>query len=232
MKNSVLTVAAIVAGIAATQAGDITGKVTITGDVPANREFAMDPNCSKLHTEKTHEMPFYVVSKDHGLKDTVVMIVASGKSKGADAAPAIIDQHGCEYMPYVSAVQTGQTITVKNSDPLLHNVHPTPREAGNVEKNVAQPIKGMKNDFVFPTAEKFLRFKCDVHQWMFAYVTVVDNPWFAVTDENGNYTIKDVPDGDYEVVAIHRKVHADLGGETKKVKVSGATKVDFALAVP
>lgn len=233
-KKSVKILATAVAALfvfQSAQAGDITGKVTVKGNVPANKTFAMDPMCGKLHKVNKHEMPFYVVSKDGGLADTVVMLQLTGKSTGASAAPAELDQVNCFYTPYVTAIQTGQTLKVKNSDPLMHNVHPTPRSAGNKEQNIAQPFKGMVNDFKFEKAEKFLRFKCDVHPWMFSYVTVADNPYIAVTDKDGNFTIKNVPDGEYTIEAIHRKVHPKLEGATQKVKVSGGAKVNFEFEV-
>ena len=76
--------------------------------------------------------------------------------------------------------------------------------------------------------ENFLRFKCDVHQWMFAWVTVVDSPYFAVTDKDGKFTIKDVPPGKYTVTALHRK--AAPTGMDKEVEVKdGTATVDFTL---
>ncbi len=120
------------------------------------------------------------------LKDVVVYIKSiTGKPADAAAPPLVMDQKGCEYGPYIAAVQTNQKIVVKNSDPVMHNVHPTPTAAGNEEKNKAQMAGGADIEFTFPAAEKFLRFKCDVHPWMFAYVTVVDNPYFAVSGKDG-----------------------------------------------
>jgi hypothetical protein len=63
-------------------------------------------------------------------------------------------------------------------------------------------------NFSFPTAESFLRFKCDVHPWMFSYVTVLDHPYFAVSGKDGSFTIKNVPPGKYTLVAMHRKAAA------------------------
>ena len=111
----------------------------------------------------------------------------TGKSTGASAEPLVIDQKGCEYTPYIAAVQTGQKIIAKNSDPVLHNIHPTPVVAGNKEENKAQMPGGGDLNFVFPSAENFLKFKCDVHPWMFAYITVVDSPYFAVSGKDGTF---------------------------------------------
>lgn len=228
---------AVVAGFAAAlqfaTAGNITGKITLKGTPPAEKEItqvATDANCGKLHTAPV-KTRFYVVGDDGGLADTVVMLKGiTGKSAGAAAAPLVVDQKGCEYIPYVAAAQTGQKIVVKNSDPLLHNVHPTPvnTAGGNKEDNKAQFAGGADLTFQFPAAENFLRFKCDVHPWMFSYITVVDHPYFAVTGKDGNFTIKDVPPGKYTVVALHRK--AAMTGVEKEIEVTAdGAKVDFTL---
>ena len=120
---------------------------------------------------------------------------------------------------------------VKNSDPVLHNVHPTPRVKGNSEYNKAQLPKGKDLDFTYNKAEKFLRFKCDVHPWMFAYVSLVDHPYFDVSGTDGSYTIKNVPPGEYVIEAIHRKAHAPkYVGLSQKITVTtdGAT-ADFVV---
>ena len=87
----------------------------------------------------------------------------------------------------------------------------------------------MKSDFVFDKPEVLVKFKCDVHPWMFAYVGVVDHPYFAVTDKDGNYKITGLPAGDYTVEAVHLKA----GSTTAKVKVGADDKKtqDFTLEV-
>jgi len=141
-----------------------------------------------------------------------------------------IDQKGCEYQPYILAVQTGQKILVKNSDPVLHNIHPTPAAPGNKEENRAQMPNGPDLPFSFPSPETFLRIKCDVHPWMFAYVCVVDSPYIGVTDKDGKYTIKNVPDGKYTMEFYHRKAAPLSAPVTAEVEVKGgAVTKDIAL---
>lgn len=220
-------------GLQVARAGDISGTVTLKGTPPPEKEITAvkeDPNCGKLHTEAV-KTRFYVKGANDGLADCYVSLKgAPAKSTGASAAPAIIDQKGCEYTPYVLGVQTGQKITVKNSDPVLHNIHPTPAVAGNKEENKAQMPNGPDLSFTFPSPEMFLRFKCDVHPWMFAYACVSDNPYFAVTDKDGKFTIKDVPDGTYTVQVFHRKAAPANAPATKEVTVKGgAVTADFSL---
>ena len=75
-----------------------------------------------------------------------------------------------------------------------------------------------------------MKFNCDVHPWMFAWVTVVDNPYFAVTDKSGKFTIKNVPPGKYKIAALHRKAAPTGMEKDVEVKDSGAS-VDFTLEV-
>lgn len=224
------TAAALLALAPRAQAADIYGTITYKGAPPPEVNIVPlknDPHCGPLHPEMptTH---FYVVGPNGGLGDVVVSVQGvSGKSKGAAAPALVIEQKGCEYLPYVAACQTGQPITVKNLDPVLHNVHVTPEKAGNQERNQAQMPKGPDLTFTFNAPEEFLRFKCDVHPWMFAYVSVFDHPYFAVSDRQGSYRIKDVPPGQYTVLAAHRKA----GNQDQKVEVGTKdVRLDFTFA--
>jgi len=231
MSPRFLIIPTLLAGLSAASAADVTGKVTLKGTPPPEKDntaLANDANCSKFHTGPV-KTQFYVVGADGGLKDVVVKVTnVTGKSTGESAAPAVLDQKGCEYAPYIIAIQTNQKLLVKNSDPTLHNVHPTPTATGNKEVNKAQMAGAPDLTFTFPTAEDFLRFKCDVHPWMFGYVTVVDNPYFAVTDKDGNFKISNLPPGKYKIEASHRKA----GKSEQEVEVKdGGAKQDFTLEV-
>ncbi len=211
-------------------AGDITGTITLKGTPPKEKEITPlkeDPNCGKLHSEMptTH---FYVVGANGALADVVVSVEgASGKSTGASAPTVTLDQKGCEYVPQILAVQTGQKIEVKNSDPVLHNVHAQPTVSGNSEENKAQMPGGAPLLFSFSKPEMFMKFKCDVHPWMFAWVSVFDHPYFAVSGKDGTYKISNVPAGKYKVTAAHRKA----GTTTQEIEVKDGepAKLDFAL---
>jgi len=227
-----LIVPALAAGLQTVLAGDITGTITLNGTPPepAIIDMANFAACSAQHAEPVKTM-FYVVGPNKGLKDVVVVVKdITGKSAGASAEPLVLDQKGCEYIPYVSAVQTGQKIVIKNSDPTLHNVHIMPAAEGNSSraKNLAQS-QGDSFDWSFPAPEEFLKIKCDVHAWMFSYVTVVDSPYFAVTGKDGSFKIANVPPGKHTIEIMHRKA----GKITKDVEVAdGSVTVDAALEVP
>jgi len=224
-------VSALAAALQVASAADINGIVTLKGTPPKEKEITPvmeDANCSKLHTT-VPTTRFYVAGPKGELADVVVSVQGiSGKSTGASAPPVVMDQKGCEYIPSILAVQTDQKLVVKNSDPVLHNVHNVPGEgSGNKEKNEAQLPNGADLTFSFSKPENFLKFKCDVHQWMFAWVSIFDHPYFAVSAKDGSFKIANVPPGKYKLQAAHRK--AGTVTQDIEVKEGEPAKVDFTL---
>ena len=223
-------------------AADITGTVTLNGTPPAERPITplnADAVCGKLHPGPV-STEFYVVGANKELADVIVMLKGvPAKAADASTPPAIMNQQGCMYVPQIVALQAGQKLVVKNSDPAtvpMHNVHINPTAAANVEASngkmsLPQMSGGADINYTFPAGENFLKFQCDVHPWMFAWVTVVDNPYFAVTGKDGKFTIKNVPAGKYKIVALHRKASPTGMEKDVEVKDSGAT-ADFTLEVP
>jgi plastocyanin len=231
--SAFLLITGVATAVQVASAGDITGKVTLSGTPPPEKAITPlkdDVTCGKFHAEAPMTR-FFVVGPNKELADVVVMLKGvTGKSTGASAAPAVLDQKGCEYVPQILAIQTGQKLMVKNSDPALHNVHTTPTASGNKEANHAQMAGAPELPFTFSAPENFLRFKCDVHPWMFAWVTVVDSPYFAVTGKDGTFKISNVPAGKYTVTALHRK--GAPNGVDKEIEVKdGAATVDFTIEV-
>lgn len=220
MKIKLLLLAALALPLIAS-AGDVTGNITLKGTPPKEKDITPlkeDPNCGKFHSA----MPttrFYVTGSGGQLADVVVYLEGvQAKSGGAAASPTVLDQKSCVYVPQILAVQTGQKIQVKNSDPVLHNVHAQPAVSGNKESNNAQMPNGADITLSFDKPELFLKFKCDVHPWMFAWISVFDHPFFSVSDKDGAFKIANVPPGKYTLVAEHRKA----GKVTQPIEVTDA----------
>ncbi|MGA2175728.1 MAG: carboxypeptidase regulatory-like domain-containing protein [Verrucomicrobiota bacterium] len=233
-----LTVAALAGSLPSAVAGDVTGKVTLKGTPPAEKPIAFDDTCSKLQPTVTTTR-HYVVGKDGGLANVFVYISKGleGKKFTAPTEAVEVDQQGCNYQPYVSGAMVGQPLRIKNSDPIMHNIHALPKAEGNTEFNFAQPNQGDVNDTKWTSSikspEVMVKVKCDVHPWMFAYVGVVDHPYFAVTDKDGNFKIANVPAGKYTLTAYHLKAHGAKPGETQEITVAdGAVTANFTVAVP
>jgi plastocyanin len=229
-KTLALCALAALAAAGSVPAADLSGTVTLKGTPPKEKEitpFKDDATCSKL--SDTPSTRFYVVGPKGEFADVVISVQGvSGKSAGATAEPVVMDQKNCLYVPQILAVQTGQKILVKNSDPVMHNVHDQPATgSGNDEKNQAQLPGGADLTFSFPKPEMFLKFKCDVHTWMFAWVSVFDHPYFTISAKDGTFTIKNVPPGKYTVQAAHRK--AGVVTQEVEVKDGEPAKVDFTL---
>ncbi len=110
----------------------------------------------------------------------------------------------------------------------IHNVHCVPKVEGNPESNQVQMPGGADLTLAFPKPEMFITFRCDVHPWMFAWVSVFDSPYYSITDKEGKFVIKNVPPGKYTVEASHRK----LGTQTSDVEVKDSdVTVNFTFNV-
>ena len=212
-------------------AGSVMGTITLEGTAPAAETIRMnsDPACAELATETETETEYYVVGGSGGLGNVFVYVKEGLEGRNFPAAtdPVMIDQQGCRYRPHVFGIRVGQTLTIRNSDATLHNIHATP--AANAEFNMGQPIQGMEFERTFESAEVMVPFKCDVHSWMNAYVGVMDHPYFAVTGDDGGFDISELPPGDYVVEAWHE----ELGTQTQNVTVGegGTAEVSFTFTV-
>jgi hypothetical protein len=230
MKRHFLAAALVVSSVQLASAADITGKITLKGTPPAEIPLPLDANCAKARIDKPTTR-LYVVDSSGGLADTFVYIKSglTGKTFEPPKTQVVLDQKGCEYTPYVFGIQTGQQLIVKNSDPVPHNVHPTPMTAGNKESNKMQIAGAPPLAYTFDKPEVLLRFKCDIHGWMYAYAGVVDHPFYAVSGKDGTFKIANVPPGKYEIEVFHRKA----GKMTKEVTIADKTQTaDFTLSVP
>jgi Carboxypeptidase regulatory-like domain len=196
-------------------AGGISGTVTYAGpDTDTPIAMNADPVCAGLHPTPvdTNE----IAAKDGKLGNVFVYVKSGleGKTFPAPAEKREIDQIGCQYTPRVQGMQTGQTLSVKNTDATLHNVHALPTV--NQEFNSAQPQGLPPIDKVFDKQEVMVHIKCDVHPWMTAWVGVLPHPYFAVSGDDGSFSIKDLAPGKYTLEAWHEK----LGTQTQEVTVA------------
>ena len=203
-----------------TFAGNIKGKVDFKGTKPNPAEIKMtaDPNCIKIHAGKKVTSDQVVVNGNNTLRNVFVYVKKGleGKKFPVPTQKATINQNGCTYTPHVFGMMAKQSLEIINSDPTMHNIHALPKMSKQF--NIAQPKKGMKMVKTFEKPEIMVKIKCDVHNWMAAYVGVLDHPFYAVTDDQGNFEIKNLPAGEYEIEAWHEK----YGAQTMKVSVGAA----------
>jgi len=213
-------------------AGSVKGVVNFEGTAPKNEAIKMnaDPVCVKQNKDPQFQET-YLVSDDGKTLGNVFVYVKDGLGNyifDTPTTPAKIDQQNCRYHPHVFGIRVNQPLEIVNSDPTLHNIHAMPK--GNAEFNNGQPIQGMKMTHTFTAKEVMVPFKCDVHGWMNAYVGVLDHPYFATTDKDGKFELKDLPPGTYTIEAWHEK----LGPQTASVTLGQKeTKdVNFTFKAP
>ena len=226
MRKTLMTTTAIalVSGAAmwlAATAG-AQGGGTIEADVKYNgapqvEKLKVNKDTEKCGTEVTIDK--VVVGGNKGLANAVVSVPGA---KGATKTKAVLDQHGCKFVPHVVVMQPGE-IEIKNSDDILHNLHTY--STANPAINKAQPKfkKTMTEKLEKP---EFVKVTCDVHSWMLGWVAVVPGP-AGVTDKDGVTKIENVPAGKQKVEVWHET----LGKMEKEVdvKAGGVTKVSFEM---
>ncbi len=192
----------------------VSGKIMFDGVKPAPVKLPLTPECKQVHQGSEAVDQSMEVNADNTLKD-VLVYVSAGAEKWTYSTPTnevVLDQISCHYEPHVIPIMANQPLKIRNSDPFLHNIHPQPKN--NPEFNMGQPVKGMESVKMFANPEIAIPVKCDVHRWMQAYITVMKNPFYAVTGTDGSFSIK-LPAGSYTIEAWHEK----LGTQTQQVTV-------------
>jgi hypothetical protein len=212
--------------------GTVTGKIAFTGTAPAPQSIDMnaDSACARKNPNAVAET---AVIKDGKLKYVFVYIkdgqTADGKKITSFSFPVpadavTLDQNGCHYVPHVMGIQANQKFLVTNSDPTAHNVNVQGK--GNPPWNTSQPPSAPPIEQKFPRAEVIIPIKCNQHPWMKAYVGVMNSPFFAVSGEDGSFTIKGLPPGKYTLVALHEK----FGEKSMEITIAakGSATADFS----
>lgn len=206
-------------------AGSLKGTAKIEGSTlkPSRIDMSSDPNCAKAHSSPATTEDV-VIGANNGLAN-VIIYVADGLGDHTfepPTQPAVIEQKGCQYKPHVLALQANQKLDVVNSDATTHNIHPLP--TNNREWNRTQP-HGLPIEESFAREEIAIPVKCNIHPWMHGYIAVFKHPYFAVTDKDGNFDLKDLPPGTYTIKAWQEK----LGTQSQKITVgTGESKtVEF-----
>ncbi len=225
---SALVIFAACTGSAFAQGATVTGKVAFEGEAPkpAPINFGPEKQCADMHKDKMPLNEDIVVNPNNTVKGTLIYIKDGAKGQyAAPADPVTINQNGCMFVPHVAAAMAGQKGIFKNGDPVLHNI----RTDSKINKvfNIAQPIQDMETKKTFDKPEIGIRLKCDVHFWMAGYIHILANPYFAITGDDGSFTIKDLPAGTYTVGLWHEKLGTQ--DQTITVKDGEAKGISFSL---
>lgn len=238
--------------ITVTNGGTVQGVVRLKTAVPMDT-IPVTKDQQQCGTNKAQ--PAIQIGKENGLANAVVYLKGILKGKGFEQFTApVLDQMKCEFTPHIILVPPGVQLTIENSDPILHNVHtykmpdqPDPKAQGLPTLfNIALPIQGLKIPKIMEGSGKFLTL-CDAgHPWMNAYIIIMENPYYAVSDADGHFSISGVPPGTYELRVWHEgaaKVENNSNAaflksvpieQSKQISVAASktTTVNFEISFP
>jgi hypothetical protein len=189
----------------------IQGIVNFEGTAPPAKPIDMsnDPGCKGQAASEQ-------VMVDDGHLANVLVYVKDGLGNRAFDPPqqvVNIKQEGCRYVPHMAAVMTGQPVRFQDNDQTLHNIHPMPKQ--NREWNQSQMPNSQPLDKVFSNPELMIPVKCNQHPWMRMYLSVIGNPFFAVTNKDGKFSLQGLPPGTYTIAAVQEK----YGEKTQTITV-------------
>ncbi len=219
--------------VAAGGVGTFKGKVVLTGTPPLlplpliHGKGASVKDAASCSLEDVPDETL-VVAKDGSNGVANVFVYLARAPKGVELPPIPeteidYDQRSCRFIPHCISVRTGQQINVINDDGVPHNAHSYPAKQGGIN-GVINPKDRTGIQLVYERAETIpLKVACDFHTWMIGYHLPLDHPFHAVTDENGNFEIPNLPAGKYNFVVwhenagyVHRKFPVTVtGGEPK-----------------
>jgi hypothetical protein len=230
MRTAAFTISLSLFASTALATGSIQGTVKVAKPCPLPPPHQVVKDGSVCGKDAPNES--VVVDKKGGLQNVVVFLKdAKFAGKPAPIEHAALDQRQCRYFPHVQALTVGTPLSLMNNDAILHNVHAN--DTGMTVFNVAMPIKGQK--LPIPMRKPgLMKLQCDAgHTWMNGWIYVFDHPFFAVTDEAGGFTIKDVPPGDYTVELWHEPADGQGSGvrTTAKVKVADGAPAKLELSM-
>lgn len=193
--------------------GTITGTIKYAGQEIQKKKLKV--TIDKYICGDYKEDESFILSTDKGIRNAVVsLLLGPGGNGVASSQPVEVEmnQKNCVLVPHLLVVPVGGTVKFLTSDRLLHNIHS--KSKNNPPFNRAQP-KGRTIRVKFEKPE-IIRVDCDLHSWMHAWIIVADHQFYAVTDNQGSFVLKNVPLGSYTLQVWHES----LGTITKKVSIT------------
>jgi plastocyanin len=207
--------------------GNLKGRFIYDGAAPAPKALTIDKD-QQVCGNKGLVDESLLVGPNGGLANVAIWIKSKVKAhpdydKTADAT-VVLDNKGCRFEPHVAAVRVGQTLQIKNSDPVAHNTN----IAGRFLQTNPLIAAGSTSDVKVEAAENVpAMVSCNIHPWMKARVVLKSSPYVAVSGKDGSFEIKNLPAGELEFVVYHERSGYVTDAELKSGKATwpkGAVK--------
>jgi plastocyanin len=204
--------------------GTITGMIKFAGTAPVRKELQVTKD-REVCGKKQHMSWDLVVDPNKGIENAVVSLVDINKGEKWAVAKATLDQNVCEYTPHVVVVPTGGALDILNSDGILHNIHTYGKANSSINKAQPKFKKVLTEKFAKP---EIIKVTCDAHSWMLGWVVVSDHPYVAVTNDKGEFTLSNVPPGNYKLEVWQETLGKKV--QDVVVKAKQETKLNIELA--
>ena len=206
---------------AAPVAGTVTGKVLFEGEIPKVKPLTISAAqaegcCEAGDSVDDTDFSLVIDKESKGIANVVIALTVEGKKFEVPEEPYEVDQTNCRFIPHVSVVPVGATVSYKNSDKISHNVRTSSIKNQPINVTVAA---GKDTKQELKSAEP-IKVACDIHPWMASYVYVTEGTHFTTTARDGSFSLPDVPPGEYKLEIWHEKLGKGKG--TAVVKADGS----------
>lgn len=213
--------------------GTLKGRIFLNGSPPPNRVYHLifSPNidfCRGISDGNGNRiLKEFQTSADGGFQDVVIAIVGVKKGKPFSSTP-IVWLEDCEMRPFVTAVRNNHPVTIASNDPIIHGIQGYSLNSKYTFQMFNKPVPPKSNvqkKIEFRPGHYIFRTQCGMHDYMQSWALAVGNPYFAITDKNGNFEIVNVPPGEYHVIAFHP--HMDLQAQALTIETNGTVEMGF-----
>jgi len=214
-----------------TNGGSIQGKATMFGEMPYPRVYhlILFPNidmCAEIDTddEMNRVLDDFKISPDGGLKDVVITLQHVEAGKPFNKEPILITSENCKFFPDVNVIRQGETFKIDNLDAVMHNSQVYQKERGKILLNIPIPAEEVSDGVVkFKKHYKIMQMICGMHEFMQTWGYRIQNPYYFITNLDGNFKIGDIPPGEYVVNAWHYLMKS----QQRKIKIVAGETIDL-----
>ncbi|WP_447973408.1 carboxypeptidase-like regulatory domain-containing protein [Nitrospira sp. Kam-Ns4a] len=238
--------------------GTVTGRISLEGSVPKPKGYNLviypDPQyCGRISNGKGWRLLYdFVVDKTGGLQDAVVMLEGIRAGKAFDVSVPHVEARDCKFLPFMTVVRDGHAIEVVNMDPVMHDIQayetssslgarvlfnqPLPMNGHHRRGDLHathnhEPGKSLLGPIYLSKGRRVFLMQCGFHPYMESWALAMDNPYYAITDGAGRFTISNVPPGTYRLIAWHPQA-GPPATRAVTVEPDGHVEVSLALRAP